>query len=269
MSDSSQGGPPPSNPYGGSSGETPYGQQPASPPPADNPYGQPSADSPYGTPPAPPNPYAQQPQQPDPYGQPPATNPYQAAPQQPQQPQQPYGQYTSPYGQQLPPAGPLGDGLDMYGRPLTRGVSDGRPGTVTAAGWITIVLSGLTGALFAFLTLALIVAKDDVLTEVDKAIAEQGATGDFDAEAAFGVFVAIMLVFTIWCVIATVLGVMVLRRGKVARILLIISAVVAGLLCLLMTIGGAFFMVLWLLACVLVVILLCLGDASQWFRDRY
>jgi hypothetical protein len=131
------------------------------------------------------------------------------------------------------------------------------------------VLSGLTGALFAFLTLALIVAKDDVLTEVDKAIAEQGATGDFDAEAAFGVFVAIMLVFTIWCVIATVLGVMVLRRGKVARILLIISAVVAGLLCLLMTIGGAYFMVLWLLACVLVVILLCLGDASQWFRDRY
>jgi hypothetical protein len=108
-----------------------------------------------------------------------------------------------------------------------------------------------------------------VLTEVDKAIAEQGATGDFDAEAAFGVFVAIMLVFTIWCVIATVLGVMVLRRGKVARILLIISAVVAGLLCLLMTIGGAYFMVLWLLACVLVVILLCLGDASQWFRDRY
>lgn len=266
MTDSNQGGTPPHNPYGGhgSSGENPYGTPPGDSPtqpsgqpgqPSGQPSGQPA--NPYGTPPAG-----------DPYGAPPTSNPYAPASGQPQgQPQgQPYGQYTSPYAQQ-PPAGPMGDGLDMYGRPLNRKVTDGRPGTVTAAGWITLVMSGLTGLLYGFITLAMIVAKDDVLAEIDDALAEQGATGDFDAESAFGVVLVILAILTIWCVIACVLAVFAMRRGKVARVLLVISSVVAALLSLLAI--GSGISVVWLAGCVAVVILLFTGGASQWYRDRY
>ena len=240
MSESNQGGTPPQNPYGG--GESPVGQPPA----GQQPYGQPPAgQSPYGQPPA-----GQ-----SPYGQPPAENPYGAAP----YGQQPQGYYAA----QQPPPGPLGDGLDMYGRPL---VSAARPGTVTAAGWITLILSGLTGLLYGFITLAMIVAKDEVLTEIDKALAEQGSTGTFNAEDAFGIVVAVLLVLTIWCVIACVLAVFAMRGSNLSRILLVISSVVAGLLSLLAI--GSGISAVWLLACVAVVILLFTGGAGDWYRLR-
>ena len=50
---------------------------------------------------------------------------------------------------------------------------------MTAAGWITLIVAGISGVLYAVLTLLLIVAKDDVLREFDKQLAEQGgATSD-------------------------------------------------------------------------------------------
>lgn len=235
MSDTTPSGTPPQDPYG--QPPHPYGQ--ASPP---NPYGQHvGGESPYGAPPAP-QPAA------NPYGAPvgqPAGNPYAA--------QQPG-----------PPAGPLGDGLDMYGRPLG---SDERPGGVTAAGWITIITSGLVGLLFGVLTLAMVVAKDSVLREIDKAIQDQGGTTqDFSAESAFGVVVAILLVVVVWCVIACVLAVFTMRRSNAARIMLIISAVVAGLGSLLGI--GSVVTAVPLLACLAVVVLLFVGGANDWFARR-
>ena len=117
----------------------------------------------------------------------------------------------------------------MYGRPLVR---EPRPGTVTAAAWITLIMAGLTGALFGFITLGMLVAKDDVVTEMDKAFAEQGVTGDFSAEDAYGFFLFALVVLTLWCIIACVLAVFAMRGSNVSRILLVISSVVAGLLSL-------------------------------------
>jgi hypothetical protein len=238
--------------------ENPYGQNPQQPPqPPQNPYGAGPGESPYGQQPSPqsaPPPYGQQPY-PDQSGQAPAQqNPY--AP-------NPYG--AAPYAQQ-PPAGPLGDGLDMYGRPLGRKVTDNRPGTVTAAGWITLVFSGLTLLLFGFILLAMFIAKDDVITEIDKQIRESGGASDFDANDAYGLVVGVLLVVVIWTVIACVLAVFTMRRSNVSRILLVVSSVVSGLLCLL----GITSVVtaLPLLACVAVIVLLFTGGASQWFRDR-
>jgi hypothetical protein len=259
VSESNQGGTPPSNPYGS---QSPYGQ-----PPAGNPYGQPpQAPQPQESP---------QPQDaPPPYGQPQYGQPQHAQPQhaQPQYGQPQYGQpqegrptpdqYAAPYGQQ-PTGGPLGDGLDMYGRPLG---TDERPGTVTAAGWITLILSGLTALFYAFLTLAIVVAKDEVLREINRALAEQGATGDFDAEDAYGIVVVVLLAFTAWCVIACVLAVFAMRRSTAARILLVISACVAGLISLVLI--GSVISGVWLVACVLVVILLFTGGAGDWYARR-
>ena len=84
-------------------------------------------------------------------------------------------------------------------------------------------MSGLTGALFGFITLGMLVAKDDVVTEMDKAFAEQGVTGDFSAEDAYGFFVFALVVLTLWCIIACVLAVFALRGSNVSRILLVIS----------------------------------------------
>jgi hypothetical protein len=237
MSENNPGGTPPPNPSGQPpAGENPYGQ-PATPP---NPYGQPpSGQAPYGQPA---------------YGQPPAENPYGQAP----YGQQPQGSYA-----QQPPAGPLGDGLDMYGRPL---VQEPRPGSVTAAAWITLIMAGLTGALFGFITLGMLVAKDDVVTEMDKAFAEQGVTGDFSAEDAYGFFLFALVVLTLWCIVACVLAVFAMRGSNVSRILLVISAVVAGLLSLVAI--GSVISAVWLLACIAVVILFFTGGAGEWYQRR-
>jgi hypothetical protein len=223
--------------------------------PPQNPYGEPpTGENPYGQPPTGPAPYGQPPAQPA-YGQPPAENPYGQATYGQQQPQ---GYYA-----QQPPPGPLGDGLDMYGRPLVR---EARPGTVTAAAWITLIMSGLTGALFGFITLGMLVAKDDVVTEMDKAFAEQGVTGDFSAEDAYGFFVFALVVLTLWCIIACVLAVFAMRGSNVSRILLVISSVVAGLLSLVAI--GSVISAVWLLACVAVVILFFTGGAGEWYQRR-
>jgi hypothetical protein len=231
--------------------ENPYGQNPQQPPqPPQNPYGTGSGEAPYGQPTAQPPGQTSEPARPadeqNPYGQ----NPYG---------QQPYG---APYTQQ-PPPGPLGDGLDMYGRPLG---NDQRPGGVTAAAWITIVFSGLTFLLFGFITLAMLIAKDDVTSEIDKAIRDSNSTTDFSAEDAYGFVVGLLLVVTIWCLIACVLAVFVLRRSNVARILLIISAVVSALLSLLgiQSVVSA----VPLLASVAVVVMLFVGGAGDWFAGR-
>src|SRR5687767_1756937 len=87
-------------------------------------------------------PYGQPSGQPNPYGQPPTGEPY------------PYGQ--QPYGQQ-----------PSYGQSPGPG-RDRRPGTVTAAAWITIVFSAIVAVIFGLTTLGLIVARDQVITEMER-----------------------------------------------------------------------------------------------------
>lgn len=154
----------------------------------------------------------------NPYGTPPTGQPYG------QQPpyDQAYGQaYGQPYGQ-----------YGHHGQPT----SDRRPGTVTAAAWTTIVFSAIVAAIFAFTTLALVVARDQVISEIESVPEFQQA--GIDPDAAVGVLVAIMLGILVWSVIAIVLAVFVLKRSNVARILLVISASVTALLSLLSITSG-------------------------------
>jgi hypothetical protein len=165
----------------------------------------------------------------DPYGQQPGGQPY------------PYGQQPS-YGQQ--PAG---------GR---------RPGTVTAAAWITIVLSALTAALFGFTGLALLVARDQVITEIERVPEFQDA--NIDADAAVGVILAVVLGLVVWAIVAIVLAVLVMRRSNVSRILLVISSVVVALFSLLGVTSGV--SVVTLIASIAVIVLLFVGGAGDWFK---
>ncbi|GAA1448484.1 hypothetical protein GCM10009641_76590 [Mycobacterium cookii] len=173
----------------------------------------------------------------------------------------PYGQ-PGPYGQQGQPSPYGGQGQPSYGAPAGQG--DRRPGTVTAAAWITIVFSGLTAVLFGFAGLALLVARDQVITEMERVPEFQDA--GIDADAAVGVLVAFILGLVVWAVIALVLAVFVLRRSNVARILLVISSSVVALLSLLGITSGV--SVITLIASVATIVLLFVGGAGDWFARK-
>ena len=199
------------------------------PGPSKNPYGQPT--NPYGeTPPA------------DPYGQTPAPNPY--------------GQAYGEESQGAPRTQP-----QQYGGPPAPG-HDRRPGTVTAAGWITIVLSGLSAVLFGIIGLLFLVARDQIVTEMERVPEFQDA--NIDPDSVVGVMVAFMLGVVVWAIVSLVLGVFVLRRSNVARILLTISSVVVALGSLLLITSGI--SVVWLIAAIAVVVLLFVGGAGDWFN---
>jgi len=184
--------------------------------------------------------------------------------------QNPYGQpvpsgqdnpYGQSYGQQ--PAGqqPYGYAQRPYGGVPARS-GDKRPGTVTAAAWITIVFSVITGALFAFGGLGLLVARDEVIREMERVPEFQDA--NIDAESAVGVLVVVLLGVVIWCLVAAILAVFVLRRSNVARILLVISASVAAVFALIGITSG--FSLVPLVACLATIVLLFVGGAGDWFK---
>ena len=229
----------------GDTGGSPYGETP----PRQNPYGQPSSEppaSPYGEPPAQQNPYGQPAQQ-NPYGQPEQQNPY-------TQPTQPpaYGQ-QAPYGQQPP-----------YGHGYAGPASDKRPGSVTGAAVITLIFSGLSLLLYAFILIALIVARNEVLD----AITQEPDFEDLgiSPDSAFGAIVAFVAVFLVWCVIACVLAVLVLRRSNAARITLVVSSAMTALFSLFAIKGLV--SGITLLAGIAVIVLLFVGGANDWFKGR-
>ena len=218
-----------------SDSHTPGDDRPTGPPPSENPYGQPPASD---QPPAGQGPYGQQP----PYGQP-------AYGQQPG-----YGQPQPPYGQQ--PA----YGTPGYGPPQPAK----RPATVTAASVVTLVLGGLSALLYLFLLVALLVARDSVLDEIEASEGFEDA--GISADSAFGVVVLVVGVFAAWCLIACLLAVLVLRRSNISRIMLVISSAMTAVFSLLAITSGV--SAITLLGSIAVIVLLFTGGASEWFKGR-
>ena len=133
---------------------------------------------------------------------------------------------------------------------------------MTAAAWITIVLSAITAALFGFTGLGLFIARDQVITEMERVPEFQDA--NIDADAAVGVLVAVIVGLVVWAIIAIVLAVLVMRRSNVARILLVISSAVVALFSLLGVTSGV--SAITLVAAIAVIVLLFVGGAGDWFK---
>jgi hypothetical protein len=194
-----------------------------------------SFDNPYGGKP----PFeGQEPPPPTPYAPP---QPY-AAPQ-PTQPQQPQGWGQAPpvYGQyamgQQPPA---------YLRPhYPPPDPDTRPGTVVAASIMTIVGSVIALLISVFMVPAGVADYNDP-TSTDK-----------------GVTLAMIIWFAVCGVLSLIaipLGIMVLFRSKVARILLTVVGSIAALLSL--------FVVLYPALIIAALVMLYAGRAGNWFARR-
>jgi len=241
-------------------GSDPHGEQPdpgtdqpaAAPPPSQQPYSQ-QPHQPFGAPPPSPSPYGQpQAPQSQPQNQPPAAPPYGQA----SYPQQGYGQPA--YGGEH--AG--------YGEPP----KDNRPASVTAAGVITLVTSGLMFVLLAVSLVTVLAAGPDsdyVQDIVDEMARQNAAYEDFSAQtivniAAVGIGVALG-----WTVISMLLAIFAMRRSNPARIGLVVSAALVCVPTGLIGLAGAFLMLLLSAACIVVIICLFAGGARGWYARRH
>ena len=239
------------NPYSGQP-DQPEQQPPAYPPPTGQPA-EPTA--PYGQQQGSPSPYGQQPPAPSPYGQP--------AYQQPGYGQPAYGQPA--YGQ--PAYGQPAYGQPAYGQQY--GDPDRRPGTVTTAAVLTLVFSGLALLLFAFVLVAVLVARDMMASELGSAPGFEGISID----QVVAIAAVTMGLLAAWALVAMILAVFALRRSNGARIGLVISAVLVAIFCGLSLIGAAdplsFSLVLVVFgAAVTTVVCLFTGGASAWYAGR-
>ena len=138
---------------------------------------------------------------------------------------------------------------------------DRRPGTVTTAGVVTIVLAGLT-LLFGLFLLAVGASGSETFTDGFR----EGAGSSYDDlgddnvnNLMFGIGVAL----GVWSVVAIVLAIFTMRRSNVARVLLVISSavcVLASLISILSVIS-----IVTLIGAIAVIVLLFVGGANAWF----
>lgn len=183
---------------------------------------------------------------------------------------QPWGQppppypppQQNPYGQ--PPAAPYGQ--PGYGQPQYGGYGpagtdpDRRPGTVTAAGVVTLVLSGLTLALLAIGLVTLgVLTREDLLAQ----LGSDPRLADVDTDTVISVLRVVLAIFIAWCAVAMVLAVLAMRRSNAARIGLVVSSGLSALLSLLAVGSGA--SVVTLLGSVAVIVCLFTGGAGPWY----
>lgn len=140
-----------------------------------------------------------------------------------------------------------------------------RPSTVLRAAMLTWIFSGLT-ALGLIVTAVLVaVSPDTILDDVHRRspdLEEQGISDDL----LLGVTFVMIAALIVWCIGSAVLAALVLRGIDWARIVLIISAAIAGVLSLLALFAGAFLLVLTLTASVSTILLLVRPDTAAWFH---
>ena len=203
------------------------------------------------------------PPQQNPYGQPPPQQP--PAPQQPAQPfgQPQYGQPPQDYGQPQGYAQPA-YGQPGYGQPPAYGQAytdpDKRPTTVTIAGVVTLVFSGLALVVLAIGMAAFAAARDELTDEMRT----QPGFEDFNPDDIANVALVLMAAFVLWSILAMVLAVFAMRRSNGARIGLVVSSALAAVLYLLSI--TALFTAIPLIGCIAVIVCLFTGGASQWYQ---
>lgn len=186
----------------------------------------------------------------------------------PQDPQSTPQNYPSYPGQQpesaAAPGGPAPYPTGAYPQqPGVQAEPGKRPGSVTAAGWITILLSFLSALTAAALFAATSRAVDYVYDHPDQLEINPAdlpaARGDFEA-AIFGI-AGVLLVIAL---IGILLGFAVLKRQGWARILLIATSALTALVGLIASFGIVG--IPWLVGSIAVIVLLLGSRAGAWFK---
>jgi hypothetical protein len=168
----------------------------------------------------------------------------------------------------------------MYGRPPG---NDDRPGTVTAAARITQFFSSVATVVLAFFSLAVLGLVHQggqayMYVIVNGELASRRVSENSDD--AFSVVAVLCFLLTAWPIVACVLAHYVKQRMNAARILLVISALLAAAPMFVfppILVGwidpfgipvGFLAAVASMVACPAVVILLFTGGANAWYAGR-
>lgn len=205
---------------------------------------------------------------------PPQDRPPQAPHGQPSYGQPRYGQpqYGQPYGQ---PQYGQQYGQPPYGYPPHRGYGpqpqadpDKRPASVTAAAWITWVLSALTVMGFVLVGVVLVAMRDEFVRQLEDRVASdpnfRDQLGGVSTSRLLDAVWIVGGVSVLWALAAMVLAWFAYRRANWARIVLVVSAAITALF----TIAGLPVTILHTLGAVAVVALLFVGGANEWFSRR-
>ena len=142
---------------------------------------------------------------------------------------------------------------------------DRRPGAVLWACVLTWVFTGLTMVGLVASAVALAVDRDELLDQIHRDNPQLRAQGVSDDLLVAGTYVLIAGVL-LWCVGVAGVAVLTFRRVAWARIVLVVSAAVCGVLCLLGTVAGGFLLVVPLMAALLTLGLLLRPDTAPWFE---
>lgn len=174
------------------------------------------------------------------------------------EPQAPQPSYPSYPGSQPTPPGFPG----YYPGAPSLGDPNVRPGSVTAAGWIAIILSGL-GLIGSLALLSVTSRAVDYVIEHPEELDVQA--GDLPAAADLR---AVISVFAVVLIVASVAGILVaiatLKRQGWARIALVVFSGLTAFPALIFSL--ALIGVPWLAGTIAVIVLLFTSKANAWFR---
>ena len=140
-----------------------------------------------------------------------------------------------------------------------------RPNAVLAACVLTWAMSGLAVVMMA-ISVAVLTSSPglvyDELVRQNPELADQGVSERVLVDATY----VLAAVVVVWSLVAIALAVLVFRRVGWARLVLMASAGVAALLCLLAVVVGQLLVLVPLAACVTTVALLARPESTTWFR---
>lgn len=163
------------------------------------------------------------------------------------------------YGQNPYPATPQYG--DNYGQQPTK-----RPGVVTAAAVITIVLTALSA--LGGVALAIVGFAMDAEDLGEEFIRELN-NSDITPDQYPAVMTAVGVVGVVWifmCIIPIILSVFLLKGSNGARITLTVFAALTALMSLVSILSG--FSAVWLIGAVLVIVFLFTKQANAWFASK-
>jgi hypothetical protein len=170
-----------------------------------------------------------------------------------------------------PPPAPGSDGnpyaeptRPLYAGPATwhpaAPPTSSRPPSVTVAAWLTWVFCSLTTFAFLIVVAEVLAARDQLLDALHSNPALPATWDDRDVLAALWIASAVGI---FWSLASIALAVLAFRRVQIARVTLVVSAVLAGL------VGGVTIVgLLNAAAAVTVVVLLFTGRANAWYSGR-
>ena len=237
----------------------------STPPPPDEPdqpktWGKPASQEPPASPPDDSSPSQSPPPPPQPSQPPPPPPPFpQSAPPPPPPPPPPgYGGYGPP-----PPTG----GYQPYGAyapgmppppPPQSVVPTKRPGTLTAAGVITIVMSGI--ALLGMGIFVIVFLSDRGSLETDDSMVQLADDANVNVKDLVTALGVLGIIAALLSLAAVILGILLLRNKRVRIPLVVLSALAIVMSLLAFPLG-----LVWAIAEILVIVFLFSGGAGAWF----